>query len=522
MAYTNDVLMKRSASSNGRATTKSTKSLARTKQAEQRSKAIEYSTATHKLLLDVSQNQTVGSVKQPAGNLIVENTGLTTATAIAEYKLWTDATSQSANAYHINYLLRPGEAIRIPDVPAVISDETVVNLTGTAVDNEAPNSNEYTDSTADVDDGSGLDVIGSASETKVFLEPYTSATNCTANLFRVKDLIRVQDEIMEVTAIGDKSDLANNYLTVRRGGFGSTAASDHADDAAIRFPFFNAYGDYDTYSVAQTNDRGNFKCRNFFGYGRSATGVGGIVPGSIAIKFYSAGYQTLGLSGITSSTNSGLTAATAYEFDIQVDGGTNFDNLSFTTDSSNVNFGGTNGILSKIQSALDTQYYTSGNLFEKKITVGIVDGDIRFTSGSHLSTSAIALTAGSSGTAEFFGTGRIPAVGSIDAARESILPDDVTYDPLNYIASPNIGVFLYDDGYGSLKGNGTGTINYETGAIDMRGCPPNGEFVFSVIYNGVFAGRASSTVATKVNSLVKLYGSTTNQKLNAELEISRG
>ena len=326
---------------------------------------------------------------------------------------------------------------------------------------------------------------------------------------------------MEVTGIGSKAALATNTLTVRRGVHGSTAGTAAADDDPVRLPFFNAYHDYDKYSVAQTDNKGNFKCTNFFGYGRSATGVGGIVPGSIAIKFYSAGYQTLGLSGITSSTNTGLTAGTAYEFDIQVDGGTNFDNLSFTTDSSDVTFGKT---LQLIQAALDIQYYTSGNLFEKKVTVGIVDGDIRFTSGSHLSTSAIALTAGSSGTAEFFGTGRIPAVGSIDAAVGALLPDDVKYDPLNYIASPNISAFLYDDGYGALygAGGGQGQISYETGAIDMRNCPPNGEFVFSVIYNGVFAGRASSTVATKVNSLVKLYGSTTNQKLNAELTVSRG
>ena len=247
----------------------------------------------------------------------------------------------------------------------------------------------------------------------------------------------------------------------------------------------------------------------------------GITAGSVAFKFYNAGYQTLGLSDITSSTNTGLTASTAYEFDIQVDGGTNFANLSFTTDSSNVNFGGANGVISKIQTALDAQYYTSGNLFEKKVHVGIVNGDLRFTSGSHLSGSAIALTAGSSGTAEFFGTGRIPAVGSINSAVAAKLPDDVVYDRVTYQSSPNEGAFMYDDGYGNLTGAGTGTINYETGAIDFTNAPVNAEFVITALYTSPFSGRQNATDAAKMNSLKAIYGNMPNQKGSGELTIIR-
>ena len=107
----------------------------------------------------------------------------------------------------------------------------------------------------------------------------------------------------------------------------------------------------------------------------------GFVPSSLSGKFYRAGYQELGLSDITSSTHSGLAASTAYQFNIAVDGGSAFVDLAFTTDATNLNFGGTSGIISKLQEALDTQYYTAGNLFEKKVHVGIVDGDVRFTSG---------------------------------------------------------------------------------------------------------------------------------------------
>ena len=315
---------------------------------------------------------------------------------------------------------------------------------------------------------------------------------------------------MEVTAIGAKAALNSNTLTVKRGVYGSTAATGAADTDPVRFPFFNAYHDFDKFSVAQTDANGRFKCMNFFGQARSATESSGIVPGSFTIKFYEAGYQELGLSGITSATNSGLTASTAYAFDIQVDGGTNFDNLTFTTDSSNVNFGGTNGVIAKIQSALDTQFYTSGNLFEKKVHVGIVGGDIRFTSGSHLSTSAIAITAEDGGDASFLGTGRIPAVGNIDAAVGAKLPDDVIYDKVTYATSPN-PVFGYDDGYGTIQGMCRGTINYETGAIDIVGCPINAEFVISALTNSAFAGKLNESETNRVNSLVEIYANTPSQ-----------
>ena len=235
---------------------------------------------------------------------------------------------------YITMLLPAGEFLYFPNGRLISYAEDASGANATSISNTAPDSNEYTDSTADSDDGTGDDITGSASVTKVFLEPYTSAANCTANLFRVGDLIRVNNEIMEVTAIGDKSDAANNYLTVIRGVHGSTAASDHADDDAVRFPFFNAYNNYNKYSVAQTNKNGKFKCMNFFGYGRTTDSISdGIVPGSVCFKFYQQGYQELGLSGITANTNTGLAASTAYGFNITADGGSVFVDLSFTTDS---------------------------------------------------------------------------------------------------------------------------------------------------------------------------------------------
>ena len=397
-----------------------------------------------------------------------------------------------------------------------VIDSADANLMdGTVVSNTAPNSNMYTDSTADTDDTTATDnVDNNATQTTVYLEPYTSAANCTANMFRIGDLIRIRDEIMEVTAIGDKSDLANNTLTVIRGVYGSTATTNTDDDDPVRLAFFNMYGDFDKYSTSRTNHDGRFKAMNFFGYGRGLTvAASGIVPGSINIKFYKQGYQELGMSGVTLNTNSGLAASTAYKFNITADGGSVFVDLSFTTDSNNLNFGGVNGILNKIQDALNTQYYTAGNLFEKKVTVGLVNGDVRFTSGSRLSSSAILLAAPGSGVTPF-GVGRLPAIAAVQGAVATKLPDDVVFNRTTYEEISNTREFMYDDGAGNLIGGaGSGSINYETGEISFLSFA-DAEFVVSVAHSSGLAGRASSTGA---NMIEKIYARSASAKVKGQV-----
>ena len=352
-----------------------------------------------------------------------------------------------------------------------------------------------------------------------------------ADYFRVGDLIQLgtttgttatRIEIMEVTGI------SSNTLTVRRGLFGSlqgnsaNQSTGHVNGAAVYFPFFNTQENYDKYystaaavGIAQTNRTGRYTQQNLFGYGRSATYPTGIVKGSFAMKFRDAGYQELNLSGITPSTHSGLAASTTYQFNITVDGGSEFANLAFTTDATNLNFGGNNGVISKIQAALDAQFYTSGNLFEKKVTVGIVNGDVRFTSGDRTRNSAIALAAPSSGTTPF-GVGRIPAIGSIAGAIGGRLPDDTTFDK-DYIESKNQSVFAYDDGKGNIQGVATGTINYETGAIDISG-PANAEFAVSFNYDSAHSGGINETT-NQENGFKSISARSMNSKIDAEVEI---
>ena len=473
------------------------------KPASESKKSVSYNATQSDQIFSISSTSSSSTTGAIPSAVEIENDGKCPIFIMTGYETYTgDATDGGVEYLHT--MIMPGEKFQPPVRGIIATGADTAIVDGTVVDNEAPNSNMYVDSTADVDHATSSTIGSDATHTTLNLEDGHS------KFFRVGDLIRLENEICEVTATGTGADLANSTLTITRGAYGSTAAT-HADDVAVRLPFFNAHHDFDKYSVSQSDSNGRFKCFNLFGKGRSSSGNFGITPGSINLKFYDAGYQSLGLSGITGSTNSGLTASTAYEFDIQVDGGTNFDNLSFTTDSSNVNFGGTNGILSKIQEALDTQFYTSGNLFEKKVSVGIVGGDIRFTSGSRLSTSAIALTAGSSGTAEFFGTGRIPAVGSINSAVAAKLPDDVAYDNVTFNSIPN-NVFAYDDGYGNIKGMCNGEVNYETGALTLSGCPQNAEFVFSCMENTAFSGKLNEGTADRENIIKNILVNTPNQK----------
>ena len=353
------------------------------------------------------------------------------------------------------------------------------------------------------------------------------------DFFNVGDLIQLGSttgttvtniEIARVVSISDSTT-----MILERGLYGSITADKDAQtdstngavvNAKVYLPFFNTQENYDKYhddanavGKVQTNSSGRYTAQNLFGYGRTADGVcDGIVKGSFALKFYNSGYQELGLSGITPSTNTGLAASTEYKFNITVDGGSTFSNLTFTTDATNLNFGGNNGVLQKIQAALDTQFYTSGNLFEKQVTVGIVNGDVRFTSGTRNRVSAIALAAPTSGTTPF-GVGRIPAIGSIESAVAASLPDDTIDDKAYNTSISNKSVFAYDDAKGNILGVATGTLNYETGAIDITG-PANAEFVVSFNYDSAHSGGLVAS-----NTMSKLKARSLNSKIDAEIEV---
>tara|TARA_R110000803_G_scaffold114679_1_gene183101 strand:- start:5 stop:1543 length:1539 start_codon:yes stop_codon:yes gene_type:complete len=411
-------------------------------------------------------------------------------------------------------LIAAGDFIYLPNLRQLnYETDSTSAANGATLDNVVPNLSMKLDSTADVDHATTAAIGTGTTETTLNLEDGHS------KFFKIGDLIRMGDEICEITAVGTGADLVNSTCEIKRGMYGSTAET-QADDVAVEFAFFNAYADFDKYSRVQSDSSGRYKATNFFGFARSGDDIAsGLVAGSISGKFYSAGYQELGLSGITSSTESGLTASTEYKIDITVDGGTLFQDLSFTT-STNTKFGGSDGIIRKIQDAFDVQYYTAGNLFEKKVTVAIVDGDIRFTSGQHLATSAILLA--DTGDANSFldaaANGRIPIAGNIEQAVPALLPDDVIYDNKTNQSAPNVSAMFYDDGNGIISGTCSGTINYETGAINLTGCPPNAMFVVSANYGSAHSG-GELFGTTNGNTISRISGRSVNPKINSTVEI---
>ena len=407
---------------------------------------------------------------------------------------------EGATNYRYHTMLIPaGEYIYLPNARLVSynEDASAANAPNGDLDNSVPAASMY----VAIDTGTEIVTINDVS---------TSLTVVDEDWYKAGDLIRVVDEIMEVTDAGVT-------LTVIRGVYGSTAVSHTNED--VRFPFFNMYGKHDKFSVAQTDSNGRFWAKNFFGQARTLDDTAdGIVPGSVALKFYSQGYQEIGFSDLTSGVNTGLTASTVYDFGIAVDGGSAQD-IAVTVDSDNLNFGGTNGLIEKIQAQLDLEYYdSSSKLFEKKISVGIVNGDLRFTSGTYLSTSAIALSVDAGGTGtNLWGAGRFPALADIEGAVASKLPDDVVYDKKTYASSPNAGAFMYDDGKGNLSGAGNGTINYETGEIKFTAVP-NAEFVVSCSSKSAHSGGISHN-AYAYNSILAVGARCVNKKSNTTIRV---
>ena len=424
-----------------------------------------------------------------------------------------------SNVSYQHKLLNVGDFIYLPNLKNITSVADSSGCRGSAtVSNSAPSGTLYRDS--------GVNLGAKIEDTDVEI------TVADLDLFKVGDLVQVgidattatRIEIMRVNAKSAAS--GSGTLTVDRALYGTSAADgDNQTDgtngavsgANVYFPHFNTTKDYNEFSTLQTDENGNLNISTMMGYGRTAAQV---VDGFsfIAGKFYSQGYQELGLQGITPSTKTGLTASTAYQFTIAVDGGSAYD-LDVTTDANNGTFAsGAGSLLSKIQDVFDTAYYTAGNLFEKRVRVSLINGDVRFTSGSHLSTSAISLGDSSGGDTDIWGVGRIPAVASVRSAVTAKIPNDTIFNSVTGVESPNTGAFFYDDGHGNINGVCGGRFNYETGELTLTGAPPNANFVLSWDYGGAFGG-GNEFGGTLGNCIDAISARSVNSKINSSLEI---
>ena len=463
----------------------------------------------------------IASNKFRKGELIViRNTGEAGMEVMFLLKAWTAGTPDVATSTveRIIFYIPPGEIMILPNSRMLHYSAISSAGNGATLDNVVPTAAGYTDSTANVE-GSHNDSVTTLSIEDADADSNGKIEDC----FFIGDYIRVNNEVMRITAVptDDSGD-----LTVERAQFGSVAAS-HSDSDAVSWYYLNNLHDWDKEAIISTTTDGKFEATNFFGYGRTYTAGGtdvalnGLVPGSVAIKFYNPGYQEIGISGITTNTESGLVGGTTYQFNIAVDGGS-ATNIPFTVDTQNQKFGGAGGVIQQIQTKFNSLYYdASSNLFQRRVYVGVINGDIRFTSGQSLTTSAVALTDSTGGDTDWWGVGRIPAVGSIADATIAKLPDD-TYLDKDGILRKNNNIFLLDQGNGQLlrRNGGTGTINYETGKISMRGVPPRASFVISANYSSALGGgpRNGSSV-TGTNQIDSINARCTNSKAETYIEI---
>ena len=179
-----------------------------------KTKSITYSADTPDLLLDL--NATASATVSKTGTIQavkVRNDGYVPALASFVYNSYTaegTVDTDASGIRYVKYLLNPKEEIMLPTTRAIIGDG-VGEFDGTAITSAAPNSNEYVDSGADIDTATSGDVASDATVTTIYLEDGHS------NYLRAGDLIRLENEILEVLTVGDGSDLANSTITVIRG-----------------------------------------------------------------------------------------------------------------------------------------------------------------------------------------------------------------------------------------------------------------------------------------------------------------
>ena len=127
------------------------------------------------------------------------------------------------------------------------------------------------------------------------------------------------------------------------------------------------------------------------------------------------------------------------------------------------------------------------------------------------------MAAPSSGTTPF-AVGIIPAVGVLEKAVAAKLPDDTIYDSVTYASKKNTSAFLLDNGNGSLIGaGGSGSINYETGEVNLNAFP-NAEFVVSANTKAAHSGGVESS-ATTINGIVTLEARSCNAKADTDIRV---
>ena len=505
------------------------------------------------LVLSISQTDSSTAVKSAVPKeVVVENTGLIPLVALFVYEGFTDNDTDAGEGA-IQTIVMPGEEVQAPIRGAIkeAGSNPLQLLSGTVQDFTTTTIGDGSSTLATLKSDSGDNAAsGELNNTD---DPVVFELDNGHEKYRVGDMLRCENEILRVEGTYDDnptaSTVADNHIVVSRAHLGSDVAS-HSGTPDIYFHCFNEYYDYDRVLLGNsqlnmTDSLGRYKSSNFFGFGRTdATADNktfGLVPGSICFRFYSSAYQEVMMGGtgasggssgqnipITGATDSKLTASTAYAFNLTIDD-SSATTVSFTTDSSNTNFGGANGIIPKIQDAIDTATRTAGNaLFGYNCSVSIVNGKLRFTSNSHLyphdetNGSQILLADAGSGTNVFAGdAGIFPDIVMVNAPVKPIIAPVSNYDNITYAKTPNMAGMCYDNGSGDLIYNSrkVGTINYETGAFDIKGgIPSNASFEIQLAHGSPFSGKLDNSQEDS-NALKAVHANVLNKNIAGKIKV---
>jgi len=482
-------------------------------------------------VVDLASLNNTGGFSAPK-SVYLENVSNTVLAISWHLQSYTSDTMGSGNAYP-QMFLAAGDWMYLPTTRMI--DHADLDLSeGTLKGDTVPDASLKVATAETITTGTGS-IINDDTNTKVYLSTFTNTTRNGTYRFRLGDYIQIASEIMRVVEIGDGSDIDNTYLIVERGVAGSTASASHADGDDIYYPFFNDYADYDKIAYASTDSGGRYKANNFFGLGRKdRSGTNGILPGSVYIKMVDElGYQELGVANMNDNTDSGLTAGDTYYFKITADGTSPSTNeVSFTVDSSVTTLGGSNGVLAKMNEAIKLAQSTdSHDLLDKNVSVSIINGDIRFTSHTRLSTSTInstiTLGAGASGADadhNLFAkqNGVFPSIGMADNNRIARKSNTYLYNTI-YESTPNLSGVIYDNGKGELISGSivVGTINYETGAFNMETSYYNSSFTYNCMHSSGMSGSINpqTTESSEKNSIIEINARCTNPYLYGKLKI---
>lgn len=255
-----------------------------------------------------------------------------------------------------------------------------------------------------------------------------------------------------------------------------------------------ALSTYSSNDLIVTDGAGKWDTTDLAGSLNTVADTTGLVPGSMRFSFYSPAYQSWGLKNnkqpaVTSGTDTQLKGSILYDFRITVDGVTS--TIEFTTLAASATEGIT---VESVLTLINASLYAQG----VEVDMAIVDGDIRATSRSRISSgSQVTFAAGV--TKSVFGEGIIPSIGNIDAEVDEARMTDEN----DIMWETKVG------GVMTRKSGGSALItSYEENgvAVSITGAPANSTIDVAYNYRSPHGGDTRIDTATNLsNSLIKVY-----------------